>query len=492
MAGGVMAESGAGRVLIIDDERNLRESLAEFLALDGYDCVGAGSGEEGLDRLSRESFDAALLDLRMPGIDGLETLVRIRDGGPGIPVVMMSAHGEIGDAVEAMKRGATDYLVKPFDPAELSIRLAKAIADDRLIRLARIGERLAEPSVPDTGSVGWLGDDPSMSAVGSLVRRVAPTNSTVLITGESGTGKEVVAREIHRLSQRAAGPFVPVNVGAIPETLLESELFGHEKGAFTGADARRAGLFELATGGTLFLDELGEMPPSMQVKLLRVLQDRTVTRLGGGRPIPVDVRIVAATNRDLEARVRDGLFREDLYFRINVIRIKLPPLRERKADIPALAGLFLARFARESGKDIFEFTPEALRALLVYRFPGNVRELENIVERAVILCESTTIGIDDLLMESSLLGGRESLPERNEVSSSPAGGIAVNAPGVDALTDSDQVAFSKVSIREAERRAVIAALARNGGHRERTAAELGISRRTLLNKMKEFGLLPRE
>jgi len=532
-------EPAAGRALIVDDEANLRESLAEFLALDGYECVLAASGEEGLDLLARESIDAVLLDLRMPGIDGLETLARIRDSGPGVPVIMMSAHGDIGDAVEAMKRGAADYLVKPFDPAELSVRLGKAIADSRLIRLARLGERLAAgyaerdtplggrgaaAGIPADGSArigqpGWLGDSPAMAAVADLVRRVAPASSTVLVTGESGTGKEVVAREIHRQSPRASGPFVPVNVGAIPESLLESELFGHEKGSFTGADARRAGLFELASGGTLFLDELGEMPAAMQVKLLRVLQERVVTRVGGSRPIPVDVRIVAATNRDLESRVREGSFREDLYFRVNVIRLRLPPLRERRADIPPLAGLFLARFARQNGKRIDGFTAEALHALSSYRFPGNVRELENVIERAVILCEGGEIGVADLFMESYGLSGTEgegkaegaragdgvrdgerTRPgEGNGVS--PAGnfeskvegapsGLAPS-PGRDAEKPPAGAGegAGSLSIREAERRAVVAALERNGGHRERTARDLGISRRTLLNKMREFELL---
>ncbi len=472
-------EKARSRALIVDDEKNLRESLAEFLALDGYDSLLAASGEEALDILSREAVDAVILDLRMGGMDGLETLSRIGDSGPGVPVIMMSAHGEIGDAVEAMKKGAVDYLVKPFDPAELSVRLRKAISDGRLIRLARLGERMGETARERPGETGWLGDDPAMVPVRDLIRRAAPAASTVLITGESGTGKEVIARELHRQSPRAAGPFVPVNVGAIPESLLESELFGHEKGSFTGADSRRTGLFELASGGTLFLDELGEMPASMQVKLLRVLQERVVTRVGGSRPIPVDVRIVAATNRDLEALVRSGTFREDLYFRVNVIRLKIPPLRERKADIPALAGLFLARFARQNGKPVASFAPDALRALNSYRFPGNVRELENIVERAVILCEGTEIAPSDLFMETF-----QSLREKE--GGAEGAGTGDGASGGEPWRS--KAGRDSLSIREAERQAVIAALERNGGHRERTARDLGISRRTLLNKMREFDL----
>ena len=381
-----------------------------------------------------------------------------------LPVIMMSAHGEISDAVAAMKVGATDYLVKPFDPAELAIRLDKSVADSALIRMARVGIRLDEAKHAGNGNPGggaWLGDDPAMKEPLSFLRRVAPAATTVLITGESGTGKEVIAREIHRLSPRSGGPFVPINVGAIPESLLESELFGFEKGAFTGADARKQGLFELASGGTLFLDELGEMPLMMQVKLLRVLQDRTVMRVGGQRPIPIDVRIIAATNRDLEAAVREGKFREDLYFRVNVIRIRLPALRERPLDIAPFAGLFLSRFSREMAKTVSAISPEALRLLSAYSFPGNIRELENMIERAVILCETDTLMPEDFSIEQPAMMNR------------PPSAPVPEAP---------------VSVRDAEKRAIVAALERNARHRERTAAELGISRRTLLNKMKEYGL----
>jgi two-component system response regulator AtoC len=456
-----MAEESK-KILIIDDEKNLRESLAEFLALDGFSCSGAETGEKALSLLENEIFDAVVLDLRMPGMDGLSVLKKIREMSLALPVIMMSAHGEISDAVQAMKLGATDYLVKPFDPAELAIRLDKSVADSALIRMARVGIRLDEARHSGSNPAGgaWLGDDPAMKDPLSLIRRVAPAATTVLITGESGTGKEVVAREIHRLSPRAAGPFVPINVGAIPESLLESELFGFEKGAFTGADARKQGLFELASGGTLFLDELGEMPLLMQVKLLRVLQERTVMRVGGQRPIPIDVRIIAATNRDLEVAVREGKFREDLYFRVNVIRIRLPALRERPLDIAPFAGLFLSRFSREMAKPIQAISPEALHILASYPFPGNIRELENMIERAVILCESDTLMPEDFALEQPALQARP----LSATSAIP------------------------VSVRDAEKQAIIAALERNARHRERTAAELGISRRTLLNKMKEYGL----
>ena len=500
------------RVLIVDDEPNLRESLAEFLALDGFECALAAGGAEALSLLEREVFDACVLDLRMPGMDGIELLGRIHESGPGLPVIMMSAHGEIRDAVDAMKLGASDYLVKPFDPTELALRLEKAIADSRLIRMAHVGLALAgsEASAGNPDRAAWLGDAPAMASVRDLVRRVAPSASTVLITGESGTGKEVVAREIHRLSPRAAGPFVPVNVGALPETLLESKLFGYEKGAFTGAESRKPGLFELANGGTLFLDELGEMSPAMQVKLLRVLQERTLMRVGGSRPIPVDARILAATNRDPEKAVAEGRFREDLYYRINVIRIKLPALRDRRQDIAPLAGLFLARASRVAGKRIDGISPDALRLLESYRFPGNIRELENSIERAVILSSAPILEPRDFsfderfLGEAGVSGSEGSVGPRGVGSApSPAGneqgvggaanakvaGTSVAANGV-AATGEPLAPTGPVSVREAEKQAVIAALARNGGHRERTAAELGISRRTLLTRMKEYGLIP--
>jgi DNA-binding NtrC family response regulator len=465
------------RVLIVDDEKNLRDSLAEFFALDGYSCPGAASGEEGLAMLSREVFDAVLLDLRMPGLDGLAVLAKIREEGTGIPVIMMSAHGEIPDAVTAMKLGAVDYLVKPFDPNELALRLERAILDSRLIRMARVGLRLSEE-----GGRILRSEDPGMKEILSMVAKVAPAPSSVLITGESGTGKEVIAREIHRLSSRSEGPFVPVNVGSIPESLLESELFGYEKGAFTGADSRKSGLFELASGGTLFLDEIGEMPLSTQVKLLRVLQDRVLMRVGGLRPIPVDIRVVTATNRDMERAVQDGSFREDLYFRINVIHLRLPPLRNRPLDVAPLAGFFLARFAKDMKKSITGISGEALRLLESYPFPGNIRELENCIERAVILCEGNELSPRDFALEGRLRP--QAIVPRPDFDGLPPEAEAV-APVPEAANPAES---GPVSMKDAEKRAIIIALARNRGHRERSSRELGISRRTLLTKIKEYNL----
>ncbi len=455
------------RVLVVDDERNLRESLAAYLAMDGMEGLPAASGEEARTLLETERVDAVVVDLRMPGMSGLDFLAALKEGGPSVPAVMISAHGEVADAVEAMKRGAADYLVKPFDPEELVVRLRKAVGDARIVAAAK-AETL-KPAAAGTEEDGWIGSGPAMMELRRLAERVAPATSTVLVTGESGTGKEVVARLIHALSPRSSEPFVPINLGGIPETLLESELFGYEKGAFTGAESRKIGLFELAAGGTLFLDEAGDMPLTLQVKLLRVLQDKRIMRLGGTRQIPIDVRVIAATNKDLESAVRAGTFREDLFYRLAVIRLKIPPLRERREDIPLLAARFAARFSREMGKGKIGIDEEALRLLASYPFPGNVRELENAVERAVILCDGPTLGPRDFSFAGADMGA-----DPNGLTDRGAGArTALEGP---------------LDLRTLERRAVEAALLRNGGHRERTAAELGITRRTLLNKMNEYDL----
>jgi two-component system response regulator AtoC len=364
-----------------------------------------------------------------------------------MPVVMVSAFGEIRDAVDAMKRGARDYMVKPFNPEELVIRLRRIVEDERaraqleLGRNAR-GERLA-------------GRSKRIAEIRKIVEKIAPTDSTVLLTGESGTGKEVVARSIHEQSRRAEGPFVAVNVGGIPETLLESELFGYEKGAFTGADDRKTGMFEVASRGTLFLDEIGDMPLALQVKLLRVLQEKSIRRLGGTRSIPVDARIIAATNRRMEERVKEGAFREDLFYRLNVVRIEVPPLRERPEDTPLLAGVLISALGARMGKQVKGLDDAALDRLTSYSFPGNVRELENMIERALIFSDGELITAADLRVPDS-----PARPTRAE------------------------------SMRDIEKRAITEALLRWEGNRTRAAEELGISRRTLLYKIKEYGLEP--
>jgi two-component system response regulator AtoC len=398
--------------------------------------------------LQEQVFTAGIIDLRMPGMDGMELLEWIRQEGLRIPVIMISAFGEVQDAVEAMKLGAQDYVVKPFDPEELVVRLKKIVENRKLRDQIDLG-REAEPA-----GLEQLGATKSMLEIRKTVAKVADTPATVLITGESGTGKEVIARLIHNLSSRSEGPFVPVNVGGIPEALLESELFGHERGAFTGAERRKLGMYEVASGGTLFLDEIGEMPVQLQVKLLRVLQDGKVQRLGATDLIPVDARILAATNQDLQERVRAKSFREDLYYRLNVVHLEVPPLRERIDDLPLLIGQLLRKLNYRLGKNVQTVDPKALEQLRDYPFPGNVRELENLLERALIFAEGDSLAPSDLTLPQS----------DTRFSSAPS------------------------TLEGMERRAIIAALHRWEGNRTRAAAELGITRRTLLNKIKGYGI----
>lgn len=460
------------KILLIDDEKQLGLSLQSYMLDDGIELDVAFDGKSGIQKLEEESYEAVVTDLRMPGLDGMQVLSWIRDERPGIPVLMISAHGEIQDAVKAMKLGAQDYLVKPFDPDELVLRLKKAVEAQRVMRKFQAGMSTVHEDS------GMIGESPKMKEIVKLLEKASPSSATILMTGESGTGKEVAARFIHERSGRT-GPFLPVNMGAFPENLLESELFGFEKGAFTGADARKQGLFESAQGGTLFLDEIAELPLHLQVKLLRAIQERKIQRLGSVKSIPIDVRILAATNRDLEKDVKEGKFREDLYYRINVIRVRLPPLRERKEDIPLLVGRFIRRFSQASARKITGISKEALELLLRYDFPGNIRELENAIERACILAESDVLSIQDFDFLQAVKsfqggGGTEAEKESSEIKPSQAA----------AFHDSPR------TIEEMERQLIEAALKRNAFHREKTAMELGITRRTLLNKMKEYGLEP--
>ncbi len=448
------------RILIVDDERQLASSLAEYLGPDGIEAEIALDGKSGRQRLEEEPFDCLVTDLRMPGLDGMQLLRWVKEEGPDMPVIVISAHGEIRDAVEAMKTGAYDYLVKPFDPDELSLRIKKAVENRRLSRSVAAG-MAGRP-----GSGEMVGESPKMLDIARLLAKAAPSAATILLTGESGTGKEVAARLVHTLSKRE-GLFVPINMGAFPEHLLESELFGYEKGAFTGADSRKQGLFESAQGGTLFLDEIADLPLHLQVKLLRVLQERKVQRLGSLKGAPIDVRVVAATNRDLEKEVQLGHFREDLYYRLNVIRVRLPPLRERREDIPRLAGVFLTRFSSTMRRKLSGLSREAIEFLMAYDFPGNVRELENAIERACILAEGDVLHPRDFEFISPRAAASGRGPEPGTEA----------APGETAMT-----------LESMEKVAIARALERNSQHREKTAAELGITRRTLLNKIKEYGL----
>ena len=432
------------RVLIVDDEDNLRKTLVEFVGLEGWNADEASNGLSARKKLEQEHYDAVALDMRMPGMDGREVLDWLMNEGPAVPVVMMSAYGEVNDAVEAMKAGARDYLVKPFDPEELLLRLSRAAAS-----------RPAAKRYSGDSDVPEMSVDPAMKPVTNLLDRAAPSDATILITGESGTGKEVAARYVHSRSDRSEGPFVAVNLGGLPENLVESELFGYEKGAFTGADGRKIGLFESAAGGTLFLDEIGDMPIALQVKLLRALQEKKIQRLGGLGLIPINVRIVAATNHRLEEDVAAGLFREDLFYRINVIRAEMPPLRDRPADIPWLAGRFIRKYSGVRRSAVTGLSDAALDTLASYRFPGNIRELENILERAVILTEGPLLRPGDLGLEIPVNQGSGDLP--------PAG-----------------------SLKDMEKFMIRRALQRNEGHRERSAEELGITRKTLLNKIRDY------
>ncbi|MDR0689031.1 MAG: sigma-54 dependent transcriptional regulator [Spirochaetaceae bacterium] len=445
------------RVLIVDDERHIRDSLKKYLGLEHIDAEGSETGEAALEALEREPFDAAIIDLKLPGMSGQEVLERMVRQGLLAPAIMISAHGQIADAVAALKAGARDYLVKPFDPAELVIKLRGLVADKRRENLVEAGKRTG------AGETALIGETGVMRALSAQIDRIADSNVTVLISGESGTGKEVAAREIHRRGPLSAEPFVAVNIGGIHEGLMESELFGHEKGAFTGAAVRKSGLFELAGRGCLFLDEIGEMPLSLQVKLLRVLQDRKIRRLGGTGDIPVNARIISATNREIETLVREGRFREDLYYRLNVFRLTLPPLRERAADIPLLARHLLGKLTARMGKPPHVLEPAAEEKLRSYSFPGNVRELENILERALIFCEGNEIRGQDIDLH-------------RETAAAPA------------FSEAGPPTGDPRSLGDLEKEAVITALARSGGNRTRAAEELGVSRKTILNKIRAYGI----
>ncbi|MDR5695674.1 MAG: sigma-54 dependent transcriptional regulator [Armatimonadota bacterium] len=387
---------GDRRILVIDDEAYVRDLMMEVFTREGFLVKTASDGETGLDLACTGAFDLILLDLKLPKINGLTLLRSIMERDPDAIVVVITAYGSIETAIQAMKLGAYDYVTKPFEIDQLMLIVNRALERGNLIRENRyLHEELARNYKFD----GIIGKSPRMQEVLKIASTVAPTDATVLIYGETGTGKELLARSIHYQSPRANGPFVVMNCGAIPETLLETELFGHEKGAFTNALTARAGKFERAEGGTIFLDEIGDMSLAMQVKLLRVLQEKTIERVGGSRPIRVNVRIIAATHKDLKAAIREGRFREDLYYRLAVVPLELPPLRERREDIPALAQYFLKKYREQLGKDVRNISPLAMRRLRSYHWPGNVRELEYCIERAVILANGPTIGVEELWLD---------------------------------------------------------------------------------------------
>ncbi len=458
------------RILIIDDERSLGELLTVLFTREGYVATHAESGEEGLERYAELRPDLVVTDLNMPGIDGIELLRRIKAlaavEGRDVPIILLTAHGSVATAVQAIREGAFDYVAKPFHNEELRQLVRRALAMRALeadnVRLrAALGERY------QLGQI--VGSSQRMQEVYALVRRVMRTRISCLITGESGTGKEILARSIHYGSDRAREPFVAVNCGAIPESLIESELFGYRKGAFTGAARDKQGVFEAAHGGTLLLDEVGEMPLAAQVKVLRALAERKVTPVGATGEVPVDVRILAATNRDLQADLASGRFREDLFYRLNVVQIDMPPLRERADDIGSLAAHFIERFAKEYGKPVRSATPEVLRLLRSYPFPGNVRELQNIIERAVAL-------------EAGALLTPSSLPERVQ------GLVGAPAPEPAEAEALDSGIDLEARLAAVERDYLLRALTATGGNRTAAAKLLGITFRSIRYRLKQLGM----
>ncbi len=446
----------AQRILVVDDEDNARRAIATILGEEGYEVAEASNGEEALARLADFSPAVVLTDVRMPKMDGLTFLRKAREQGSEATFIMMTAFASVETAVEAMRAGAENYLVKPLDANAVLVVLGKAL-DQRALK--REAESLREQVRQRARFHNIIGDSPQLQALYEVVRRAANTRATVLILGESGTGKELIAQAIHHESQRRDKPFVKVHCAALSENLLESELFGHEKGAFTGALARKEGRFELADGGTLFLDEIGEISPSVQVKLLRVLQEREFERVGGTQTLKVDVRIVAATHRDLTAEVKAGRFREDLYYRLNVVAVTLPPLRERKSDIPALVNHFLEKYSDSYGKDVRGLAPGTLQALLSYDWPGNIRELENAIERAVVLASGNELTTDDL--PPVLRGPRP-------------------------LGSSTSSLIPGATLAQIEREAILRTLEMVGGSTTRAAEILGISVRKVQYRLKEY------
>jgi DNA-binding NtrC family response regulator len=449
------------RVLVVDDEPPQLEILRLILGSEGHDVATASSGRAALATLGRQAFDVVLTDLKMPDVSGITLLEEILRAQPGACVVLMTAHGTIDSAVDAMKKGAFDYLTKPLDRDVLLLAISRAVERTRLLSENR---RLREELLGRFRLENVVGAHGSMEEVFRIVHKVARSSSTVLIYGESGTGKELVARAIHVASERRERPFLAVNVGALPDSILEAELFGYEKGAFTGADARKIGLFEQASGSTLFLDEVGELKRDLQVKLLRVLQEREVLRVGGTEAVAVDVRVVAATNRDLEREVKQGRFREDLFYRLNVIPIRLPPLRERRTDVPLLVEHFLAKHG-EPGRTR-RIAPQALEALVEYPWPGNVRELESVVERTLLLADDDVIRLVDLPAEVRMRGQASSRTVPVEI---PEDGLDLEA---------------------LERSLLLQAVDKAGGNVTRAARLLGLSRRTLQYRLERLQTAP--
>lgn len=437
-------------ILIIDDEEMLRSQLIKYMSLENIEAEGAANGREGMDKIEKHSYDAVIVDFRMPEMDGLEMIKKARSHGYRMPIIMMSAHGETKDAVEALKSGADDYIIKPFSPDELVIRVKQCIDSFKTKNYIEFVKKKSEYTNT------FIGECDEIKHIKDMVERMSSSLSNVLITGESGTGKEVLARYIHHYSPFQTGPFVAINIAGIPENLIESELFGYEKGAFTGAVSRKAGLFELAQGGTLFLDEIGDASLSLQVKLLRVIQEKTIMRVGGTTSIPIKVRFISATNKNLEEMVKEGTFREDLFFRINVVNFHLPPLRERGDDVILLSKAIVTRLGNNMASNVKGLSDGAIKKICSYSFPGNIRELENTLERAIIFSNGAYVDENALEFSSKVTLG-----------ATPS---------------------NVVTMKDAEILAIRNALSATDNNRTKAAEMLGISRRSLITKIEEYGL----
>jgi DNA-binding NtrC family response regulator len=448
------------RLLVIDDEKNIRNGLAESLQGDGYEVVCAENGNEGWDRFCSGDIDLVITDLKMPGLSGDELMKKILAQAPGFPVIILTGHGTVENAVAAMRDGAWDFLTKPIDLNHLSLKVKRALDNRELFFQHR---RMEEEIERKKQFNSIIGNSRNMREVFDTISKAAPTKASILITGESGVGKELVADAIHDLSPRKDQPLVKLHCAALAPSLLESELFGHEKGAFTGAVSQRKGRFELASGGTLFLDEIGEIDQNIQIKLLRVLQEKKFERVGGEQTVEVDVRIVTATNKDLKAEIEKGNFREDLYFRLNVVNINVPPLRERKDDIPLLAAAFLKEFARENDKKIEGINEKARARLYSYEWPGNIRELRNCIESAVVMCQSNAITVGDL---------------------PPAFRNAEDDGWINIRLGSNMAECEKIIIRDT--------LSHCKGNKSKTAETLEIGRKTLIRKLEDYGFSGKE
>jgi len=444
-------------ILIIDDEESIRDSCSQVLNREGYLVNIADNGKTGWEHFKKSPTDVVLLDLKLPGLDGIQVLKKIKKKSPDTPVIIITGFATIESAVDTMKRGAFDYLAKPFSPQELRVIVKKALDSRKTQEISLTFDRT---TARDSDIPMVVGKSRSMAKVLDIVKRVSPTESTVLITGESGTGKELLATEIHNHSPRKNAPFVIVDCGALVETLFESELFGHVKGSFTGANMTKHGRFEVADGGTIFLDEISNISLNIQAKLLRAIQEREVTRIGSAKPITVDIRILAATNENLSDCVRKGKFREDLFYRLSVVPIHIPPLRERKEDIPLLLNHFLHKHSKKSGKNLNNPSEQAIKAMLEYEWPGNIRELENTVERAIVLCQKDRIELEDLFYH----------------------GISSSSSFL------QPVGKNHKTLKEIEKEYLKIVLQSQYGNRTKTAKILGIDRKTLLSKIKKYNL----